>query len=60
MCHDEHFLNLCLEAPHVAFDRITDIPRYVEDNHYQTKLDDKSGYDHFMLTKVSRTYFLLC
>ena len=44
----------------MAFDRITDISRYVKGNHYQTKLDDKSGYDHFMLFKESRTYFGLC
>ena len=60
MCHDERFSNLWMDAPHLTFDRITDIPRYVESNHYQTKLDDKSGYDHFMLTEESRTYFGLC
>ena len=60
MCHDEHFLNLWMDAPHLTFDRIMDIPWYVEGNHYQTKLDDKSGYDHFVLTKESRTYFGLC
>ena len=60
MCHDERFLNLWMDALHLTFDRITDIPRYVEGNHYQTKLDDKSGYDHFMLTEESRTYFGLC
>ena len=61
MCHDEHFLDLWMDAPHLTFDRITDIPRcHVEGNHYQTKLDDKSGYDHFMLTEESRTYFGLC
>ena len=49
-----------MDAPHLTFDRITDIPRYVEGNHFQTKLDDKSGYDHFMLTEESRTYFGLC
>ena len=41
MCHDERFLNLWMDTPHVAFDRITDIPQYVEGNDYQTKLDDK-------------------
>ena len=49
-----------MDAPHLTFDGITDIPRYVKGNHYQTKLDDKSGYDHFMLTEESRTYFGLC
>ena len=41
----------------MSFDRITDIPRYVEEGHYQTKMDDKSGYDHILLTEESRQYF---
>ena len=46
MCHDERFLNLWMKARSVSFDRLTDIQRYVEPNHFQTKFDDKSGYDH--------------
>ena len=33
MCHDERFLNLWMNTPHVSFDKITYIPRYVEFNH---------------------------
>ena len=57
MCHDEHFLNLWMKCPTVKFDPITDLPRYVEQYHYQTKLDDKSGYDRVKLTEDSRTFF---
>ena len=57
MCHDERFLNLWMKCPSVKFDPITDLPRYVEQYHYQTKLDDKSGYDHVKLTEDSRTFF---
>ena len=32
-------------------------PRYVDPNHYQSKLDDKSDYDHFLLSEDSRTFF---
>ena len=60
MCHDERFLNLWMKAPSVSFDRLTDIPRYVEQNHFQTKLDNKGGYDHVMLSEESRTFFDLC
>ena len=56
-CHDEQFLNLRMDTPHVSFDPITDIPRYIESNHFQSKLDDKSGYDHILLTEDSREYF---
>ena len=34
MCHDERFLNLWVDTPHVSFDKIMDIPRYVAPNHY--------------------------
>ena len=60
ICHDERFLNLWIDAPHVSFDKITDIPRYVAPSHYQSKLDDKSGYDHILLTEDSRKFFGLC
>ena len=46
-----------MNTPSVSCDHITDIPRYVEFNHFQAKLDDKSGYDHTALTEDSRTYF---
>ena len=49
-CHDERFLNLQMDIPLVSFGRTTDIPHYVEEGHYQTKMDDKSGYDHILLT----------
>lgn len=57
MCHDERYLNLWMKAPHIHFDPITDLPRYVQKNHYQSKMDDKSGYDHIMLTAASRKFF---
>ena len=38
-CHDERFLNLWMDLLLMSFDRITDIPRYVEEGHYQTKMD---------------------
>ena len=52
LCHDERFLNLWMRTP-----PITNIPRYVDPNHFQAKLDDKSGYDHVSLTEDSRTFF---
>ena len=57
MCHDERFLNLWMKAPPVKLDPITDLPRYVGKDHFQTKLDDKSGYDHIELTEESKPYF---
>ena len=60
LCHDERFLNLWMNTPKISLDHITDLPRYVEVGHFQTKLDDKSGYDHISLTKDSRKLFGLC
>ena len=38
-------------------DHVGDLPRYVSRNSYQSVLDDKSGYDHILLTDDSRTFF---
>ena len=57
MCHDERFLNLWTKSPPIKFDPVTDLPRYVDKEHFQTKLDDKSGYDHVKITRDSREYF---
>ena len=57
MCHDERFLNLWIKDSPFSLDYITNLPRYVGLNHFQTTLDDKSGYDHVPLHPESRTYF---
>ena len=41
----------------MSFDNITDLPRYVDPGHFQSKLDDKSGYDHILLSEDSRKFF---
>ena len=56
MWHDERFLNLWMKAPSISFDRLMDIPQYVEQNHFQTKFDDKSGYDHLKRAELSSVY----
>ena len=48
-----------MNTPPVSFDKITDLLHYVSANHYQSKLDDKSGYDHILLAEDSRTFFRL-
>ena len=57
LCHDECFLNLWMDTPKVSFDKITDLPWYVGKGDFQTILDDKSGYDHILLSEQSREYF---
>ena len=57
MCHDERFLNLWIRDLPFSLDLITDLPRYVHKGNFQTTCDDKSGYDHVLLSTESRTYF---
>ena len=57
MCHDERFLNLWIKDCPFTLNYITDLPRYVDQEHCQTTFDDKSGYDHIQLHPSSPTYF---
>ena len=56
MCHDERFLNLWIKDCPFTLDYITELPRYVNQDHYQTTFDDKSRYDHIQLHPSSSTY----
>ena len=53
MCHDERFLNLWIKDCPFILNYITDLPRYVDQEHYQTTFDDKIGYDHNCSTYLS-------
>ena len=57
LCHDDRFLNLWMRTPKVSFDNITDLPCYIDPGHFQSKLDDKSGYDHILLSEDSGEFF---
>ena len=57
MCYDESFLNLWIKELSLKLDYISDLPRYVGKFHFQTTLDDKSGYDHVTLSEDSYTFF---
>ena len=57
LCHDARYLNLWMRDMPFSLDRLIDLPRYVGKDTYQTVLDDKSGYDHILLSEDSRTYF---
>ena len=57
LCLDARFLNLCMKDMPFSFDKLTDVPRYVYKSSYMIKCDDKSGYDHVLLSENSQTYF---
>lgn len=51
------FLNLWIKDLPLALDYISDHPRYVGKSHFQTTLDDKSGYDDVALSEDSAMVF---
>ena len=57
LCYDARFLNLWIKDSPFKLDRLADVPRYVTRGSYQTVIDDKSGYDHILLTTESRQFF---
>ncbi|KAJ8315034.1 hypothetical protein KUTeg_007184 [Tegillarca granosa] len=58
MCHDARFfLNLCVKDYPFTLDTLKEVPRLIERNTFMSSLDDKSGYDHILLHKNSRTFF---
>ena len=57
LCHDARVLNLWMNDMPFQLDTLLNLPQYVGRDTYQIILDDKSGYDHLLLTKESRTFF---
>lgn len=57
LCYDARYLNLWMQGKPFSLDKLCDLPRYMSKASYQTVLDDKSGYDHLLLTEDSRTFF---
>ena len=57
LCNDNRFLNLWIKDTPFHLDSITALPRYVSPSSFQSVCDDKSGYDHILLSPSSRTHF---
>ena len=57
LCHDERFLNLWVKDSPFTLDYISNLPRYVGKDSFQTTIDDKSGYDDVRLAENSRKFF---
>ena len=57
LCVDASFLNLWMRDVPFTLERLADVPHYVYPSSFLTKCDDKSGYDHVLLTVDSRSYF---
>ena len=57
LCIDARFLNLWRKDTPFSLDNLIDVPRFVYKNSFMSKIGDKSGYDHILLTKESSQYF---
>ena len=57
LCNDDRFINLWTVDKPFKLDLLPGLPRYVHKDSYQSVTDDKSGYDHILLTPNSRTFF---
>lgn len=57
LCIDARFRNLWMRETPFFLDRQIDVPRFIYENSFMSKIDDKSGYDHVLLTKESTKYF---
>lgn len=50
LCQDARFLNNWMSDQPFSLDTLVDVTRYVYKGSFLTKCDDKSGYDHILLT----------
>ena len=57
LCHDERFLNLFIKDIPFRLDTLKDVPRIVGKGDRLINTDEKSGYDHVLLSESSRKYF---
>lgn len=54
LCQDQRYLNCWMKDMPFRLDSVIHLTRYVGPAHFQTKLDDKSGYDHVLMDDESR------
>ena len=50
LCIDARFLNLWMRDTPFSLDTLVGVPHFVYPNSYMSKMDDKSGYDHILLS----------
>jgi len=57
LCVDARFLNLWMKDTPFKLDTLTSVPRFVYPDSHLSKIDDKSGYDHILLSSESQENF---
>ena len=58
LCINARFLNLWMRDMPFSLDKLADVPRFIYKGSFMTKCDDKSGYNHVLLSENSQTYFV--
>lgn len=56
LCLDARFLNLWMKDMPFSLDKLADVSWYIFKGSFMTKCDDKSGYNHVLLSPNSQTY----
>lgn len=56
LVHDQQYLDCFMSHCSFSLDRVVNIPRYLTCDSYHTKLEDKLGFDHFLLSEDSLPY----
>ena len=56
LCQDQRYLNCWIKDMPFHLDSVVNLTRYVGKDHFQAKLDDKSGYDHVLMADDSRPW----
>ena len=57
LCIHARFLNLWMVDTTFSLETLVGVPRFVYPNSCMSKIDDKSGYDHILLSFDSQQYF---
>ncbi|KXJ05706.1 hypothetical protein AC249_AIPGENE24378, partial [Exaiptasia diaphana] len=57
LCIDARYLNLWMKDTPFSLDKLSEVPRFLYQNSFMSKIDDKSGYDHVLLSENSTRYF---
>ena len=54
LVHDKQYLNCFMRQCPFSLDQVVNLPRYLSQNSFHTKMDDKSGFDHFLISEDSQ------
>ena len=57
LCIDARYLNLWMKETPFKLDTLASVPQFVYRGSHLSKIDDKSGYDHVLLSEDSQQYF---